>query len=206
MKSGTTSVLLRMILASAIALAPATAAFAREGAQAQQQTRSASLSVPVSGTVGAEGDPNPATLNGTLSIQRFALAGDDIVAIGSLVATYTDPATSTVRTIVTRVAVPLARQPAASPIADALEAPDHGPAAAAEQQECDILHLVLGPLDLDLLGLQVHLDRVVLDITAVPGAGNLLGNLLCAITGLLDGTGQLAQLVALLNQLLDLLG
>ncbi len=51
---------------------------------------------------------------------------------------------------------------------------------------CDVLRLRLGPLDLDLLGLQVHLDRVVLDITAQPGPGNLLGNLLCAIAGLLD--------------------
>ncbi len=74
--------------------------------------------------------------------------------------------------------------------------------------ECDILHLVLGPLDLDLLGLQVHLDKIVLDIVAVPGPGNLLGNLLCAITGLLDGgplAGLLAQLNDLLGQILDLL-
>jgi hypothetical protein len=71
---------------------------------------------------------------------------------------------------------------------------------------CDILHLVLGPLDLNLLGLVVHLDQVVLDITAETGAGNLLGNLLCAITGLLDGGGALANLVALLNTLLALLG
>ena len=73
---------------------------------------------------------------------------------------------------------------------------------------CDILHLVLGPLDLDLLGLQVHLDKVVLDIVAATGAGNLLGNLLCAITGLLDGgplVGLLAQLNDLLGQILDAL-
>ena len=73
---------------------------------------------------------------------------------------------------------------------------------------CDILHLVLGPLDLDLLGLQVHLDKVVLDIVAATGAGNLLGNLLCAITGLLDGGplgGLLAQLNDLLGQILDAL-
>ena len=67
---------------------------------------------------------------------------------------------------------------------------------------CDILHLILGPLDLDLLGLQVHLDKVVLDIVATPGAGNLLGNLLCAVTGLLDG----GPLAGLLGQLNDLLG
>ena len=54
------------------------------------------------------------------------------------------------------------------------------------------------PLDLDLLGLQVHLDRVVLDIVAQTGAGNLLGNLLCAVTGLLDGglNGVLGRLVS----------
>ena len=73
---------------------------------------------------------------------------------------------------------------------------------------CDVLKLVLGPLDLDLLGLQVHLDKVVLDIVAATGAGNLLGNLLCSITGLLDGgplAGLLGQLNDLLNQILGAL-
>ena len=69
---------------------------------------------------------------------------------------------------------------------------------------CEILDLNLAPLDLNLLGLAVHLDRVHLNITAVPGPGNLLANLLCAIVGLLDG-GPLAQIVALLNQILALL-
>ena len=75
---------------------------------------------------------------------------------------------------------------------------------------CDILNLVLGPLDLNLLGLEVHLDQVVLDIVAVTGAGNLLGNLLCAVAGLLDPTspleGLLTQLTGLLNQILGALG
>ena len=55
------------------------------------------------------------------------------------------------------------------------------------QSTCEILRLVLGPLHLDLLGLQVDLNRVVLVITAEQGPGNLLGNLLCALAGLLDG-------------------
>lgn len=80
-------------------------------------------------------------------------------------------------------------------------------AVGAAQPACDILHLVLGPLDLDILGLEVHLSRVVLDIIAVPGPGNLLGNLLCAIAGLLDGGlgGLLGQLIAILNDILDAL-
>jgi len=76
-------------------------------------------------------------------------------------------------------------------------------AAAGRAAACDILNLVLGPLDLDLLGLQVHLNRVVLNIVAVAGAGNLLGNLLCAVAGLLDGTG-INGLASLLNRLLGL--
>ncbi len=84
-------------------------------------------------------------------------------------------------------------------------------ASASERRRCDILNLVLGPLDLNLLGLEVHLNRVVLDIVAVPGAGNLLGNLLCAVAGLLDGTGGLSllerlRLANLLNRILGLLG
>ena len=72
-----------------------------------------------------------------------------------------------------------------------------------EPENCPILHLELGPLDLDLLGLQVHLDRVVLDITAVPGPGNLLGNLLCAVAGLLDGVDLGGVLGNLLQNLID---
>jgi hypothetical protein len=76
----------------------------------------------------------------------------------------------------------------------------------AEQPErCPILHLELGPLDLDLLGLVVHLDRVVLDITAVPGPGNLLGNLLCAIAGLLDGVNLSGILQGLWERLINAL-
>jgi hypothetical protein len=60
---------------------------------------------------------------------------------------------------------------------------------------CDILSLDLGPLNLDVLGLVVDLSEVNLDITAVPGPGNLLGNLLCAVAGLLDGPSPLAQVI-----------
>ena len=75
---------------------------------------------------------------------------------------------------------------------------------------CDILFLELGPLDLDLLGLVVHLDKIVLDIDAESGPGNLLGNLLCQVVGLLDQGGPLNnllnQLINLLNQILGQLG
>lgn len=72
-----------------------------------------------------------------------------------------------------------------------------------EPATCPILHLDVGPLNLDLLGLQVHLDEVVLDVVAVPGPGNLLGNLLCAVAGLLDGVDLGNILGGLLQNLID---
>jgi hypothetical protein len=80
-----------------------------------------------------------------------------------------------------------------------------GAARTAALGSCDVLNLVLGPLDLNLLGLEVHLKQVVLDVVAVAGAGALLGNLLCAVAGLLDGVGVLAQVSDLLNQILAVL-
>jgi hypothetical protein len=52
---------------------------------------------------------------------------------------------------------------------------------------CQILFLELGPLFLDVLGLVVEIpDPIVVEIRAEPGPGALLGNLLCALVGILD--------------------
>ena len=96
-----------------------------------------------------------------------------------------------------------------APAARGMSAPAAAaPGVAAAPGACDILNLDLGPLNLDILGLQVNLQRVVLDIVAQSGAGNLLGNLLCAVAGLLDGgplAGLLGQLSTRLNQILGIL-
>jgi hypothetical protein len=47
---------------------------------------------------------------------------------------------------------------------------------------CSVLDLTLGPLDLNLLGLMVHLSTVHLTVTADPNGG-LLGSLLCSLAG-----------------------
>jgi hypothetical protein len=148
-------------------------------------------SIPVTGTFPAgttsTGVPTTGgTFSGLLTVTSFAVQNGQLVANGTLSGTLTDTATATVLGTVTK-AVTL-------------------PVSASGS--CRILHLTLGPLDLDLLGLQVHLDRVVLDITAQQGPGNLLGNLLCAIANLLNGSTSgtaLNQIVNLLNQILALL-
>jgi len=129
--------------------------------------------------------------------------------------TVTDTATGTVTDIASLEIVRFTTQNGAlAAVVNLFDAAGHlltqvtVPATASGS--CQILHLELGPLDLDLLGLQVHLDKVVLDITAQSGPGNLLGNLLCAVANLLNGGlnigTALNQLVNLLNQLLGLLG
>jgi hypothetical protein len=46
---------------------------------------------------------------------------------------------------------------------------------------CPVLNLILGPLNLDLLGLVVDLNKVNLVVTATPGGGTL-GNLFCTLS------------------------
>ena len=76
----------------------------------------------------------------------------------------------------------------------------------AHHSKCDLLFLQLGPLDLDLLGLVLDLSQITLDLDAVSGAGNLLGNLLCGLVGLLDGVAVLGLITDLLDRINDLLG
>ena len=75
---------------------------------------------------------------------------------------------------------------------------------------CSILFLDVQPIFLDLLGLQLQTSEIVLDLSAVAGAGNLLGNLLCVVTGLLDGPGVFIQfiqsIIAVINTILAGLG
>lgn len=154
------------------------------------------LEVPVAGTV-----QNVGTIAGTFKISRFAIQNGALVALGQLNATVTDTAGTVVRTVVTSVAWPVADGGSGSPGADGGSCSDDVSAAV----DCDILNLVLGPLHLDLLGLVVDLNQVILTITGTTGAGDLLGNLLCAITGLLDAGALGQQVVNLLNQLVGIL-
>ena len=174
------------LIGSLVAI-PATSALA----QSSSNKNTNRLAVPVTGTVATPGD-----FAGTFSIGRFDIQNEKLVAIGQLVGTVTD-SNGAGRTVVSTVALPVSKAPA-------------GAAACSDDvsgsmQQCDVLNLVLGPLNLDLLGLVIQLDTVVLDIFAVPGAGNLLGNLLCAITGLLDANSIGQQIVNLLNQLIGVL-
>jgi hypothetical protein len=73
---------------------------------------------------------------------------------------------------------------------------------APTQPTCEILDLDIGAIHVDLLGLVIDLAPIHLDIVAQSGAGNLLGNLLCALAGLLNGPN-LGGLLGAIQDLLD---
>ncbi len=121
--------------------------------------------VPVSGK--AKKGKN---LRGTYAIDRFARSRGGLVAVGTLKGRLGG------RRVVDRAV----RMPAS--VSGAAQSAQIPPLPNA----CQVLNLVLGPINLDLLGLVVRTNRINLRIDAQRGPGNLLGNLLCAITGLLD--------------------
>jgi len=183
--------LLSLMLAVVMSLTPALASLPLGvGVTPAQAAQNAGLSVPFVARVTSDssqpGLPVGTQIPGTLNIQRFVAQNGEAVAVGT--ATLLIPG----------------RAPTVVPVAVNVIRGQQG-GVTAQQAACDILHLVLGPLHIDLLGLIIDLNEVHLDIVAQPGPGNLLGNLLCAIVGLLDGTGPLGQLVAALNRLVEAL-
>lgn len=190
-----------LIVASMLALVAGGSQAAALGATAHRTVLSSDYGQMRSHIKGTFG--NGGTVTGTFTPRRFLVnSAGELVAAGRLRATLTRASGKVVGTETKRVRIPVQTIGGVAPVSRT-----GSTRAAAATTSCDILNLVLGPLDLDLLGLQVHLDKVVLNITAAPGAGNLLGNLLCAVAGLLDGgqSGLLTQISQILNSILAIL-
>lgn len=157
-----------------------------------------SLAVPVTGAFTTTSGPlatalsslgSSGTMTGTFNINNFSVQNSpsgtpQLVATGSLIATLTNAAGQAQTVVLNSVTAPV-----------------------AASGTCPILSLTLGPLHLDLLGLVVDIPNPInLNIVAQSGPGNLLGNLLCGVTNLLNGGGALSQVASGLNQLLAGLG
>ena len=136
------------------------------------------LATPITGTA------DNGSFAGTFTPSKFSAQNGNLLATGVLTGTVSDSSGVVIGTVTRTVTMP----------------------ATIAAATCQVLNLVLGPLHLDLLGLVIDLNQVHLVINAVQAPGNLLGNLLCAITHLLDGTPTAGGLAALLNAILALLG
>jgi hypothetical protein len=146
---------------------------------APNQTGGLLSGIPLTGTL--EGEPFTGTLNITeitreAGTRNLLVTGDVLDAAGNVIATLTAGGSTLT-----------------------------GPNGTGPNASCQILYLTLGPIFLDLLGLVVEVpDPIIIDIRAEPGPGALLGNLLCALVGLLDG-GAFAAIDRLLGQINRLL-
>jgi hypothetical protein len=137
---------------------------------------------------------------GTYTIDRFIKKGNKVYAVGKLVGKTRGAKKVTKNNV---------RMPATltSGAAGAQSSQVPVPPIVPTPGACTILNLQLGPIDLNLLGLRVRTNQINLLIEGVPGAGNLLGNLLCGITGILNpslANTPLGQLAQILNALLAL--
>ena len=133
-----------------------------------------SLAIPVTST-GTGG-----TFNGVFNLTGFTVQNGQLIANGIVTGTLTNAAgavTSVLQTV--------------------------SAAVTSSSGSCTILHLVIGPINLNILGLTVTTNQIVLDISAQPGPGNLLGNLLCDVANLLNNPNQ--TLANLLNQVVSIL-
>jgi hypothetical protein len=134
--------------------------------------------VPVEGTTSSGG-----TFDGTVDVDRLSLQNGHLIANGTLTGTVENAAGETVGSVEDRqVSLPV---------------------SSGEGATCQIADLSIGAINLNLLGLVVHLDPVHLNISGVQGPGNLLGNLLCTVTNLLNGNLGLSPLLQPIINLLN---
>jgi hypothetical protein len=161
---------------SRMAVLAAVAAFAvllvgGAGPAAAAQTATKPLSQVVKMTATAK---NGKKFTGTYTISRFASRGGKVFAVGTLNGRLKGHR-------VTRSNVRIPAKIARHQSAGASQLPPNPTPGA-----CQILDLTLQPINLNLLGLHLATSRIEALLEAIPGAGNLLGNLLCGITGILD--------------------
>jgi hypothetical protein len=150
--------------------------------------------VPVTGALSDGG-----TFTGTLTVTHIAV--DQATKVLTVTGTLTGTATT-----IAGVATELTNLVVTAPATLSRSAAAAGVIHEASMATCGILFLDLGPLHLDLLGLTLDLNEVVLALNAVSGAGNLLGNLLCAVVSLLDLPGIIADISQLVSTINNILG
>jgi hypothetical protein len=184
-----TTLLSLLILVTAVGRVPVAAADdSKARGERGSRPSSGKLVVPLTGTVVAGG-----AFTGSFTIHRFEDRGGTLHAIGMVSGI---------------VSGPLARSGISGPLALPVRATSGSPlatrSAVVAQATCDVLHLSFGGITVDLLGLDVALSPVTIDLVGGPGP---LGNLVCQVVALLDSAGDvLGVVVGLLNTLLGLVG
>jgi hypothetical protein len=158
------------------------------------------------------------TLSGLFMLHRFASENGGIVAVGVISltptvtggATFLKPVSLPVnvvkvggKTVFSNSQAGFAPAPSGTRAVWDHEAPAPAPGIVlAQAQDCGVLSLTLGGIDLNVLGVVVMLEDIVLEISG--DADSPLGALICGVLGIV--TNLVNTLVGLLNAILGLLG
>jgi hypothetical protein len=155
------------------------------------------LSVPITGTVTGGG-----SFVGTLNIQRFAASGSATVAIAAIAGAVVDAPGGGLTGVQANVSLPVTVSAAVGaayrPRGSAFDRPGF---VLVRQCGGGNVNVSIGGSTVDVMGVQVMLDPVVLNVGA--STGGLLGGLVCQILSLLGNPATLpSTLAGVLNQLL----
>jgi hypothetical protein len=166
------------------------------------------LVVPLTG-VGSGG----VTFNGTVTVQRFVQQDGEVFAIGAVSGSLSGPAGPMGTSIFLPVAFPVhvGNGPTARAERElihpaSLPAPYYGARVIlAQATTCGVLHLDLGAVNLNLLGVVVATMPVTIDING--DTGGPLGNLVCTVLATVNNVvGLVGSLNSLLGVVTGLLG
>src|SRR5262245_40999865 len=125
----------RLALVGVLVMVVATMGILAGSATAARPAPSSNLTVPITGNA-TNTLREVVNSAGQCTLQSFTISGGQLAAAGLLTGTLTNTVTGAVQTVSLQVVLP-----------------------AAATGSCQILDLTLGPLDLNLLGLMVHLDQ-----------------------------------------------
>jgi hypothetical protein len=166
------------------------------------------LTLPVTGTFASGGE-----FSGSISINRFERLGNDVIAIGMVAGVLSRGSLALGTAVAGEAAWPvrvstggslLVNGPGSAPgrlmrVAWSPDMPGDARLLRVQAENCAVLNIALGPITVDLLGAQVTLNPVSLDLAGV--VGTPLGDLVCEASDLL---GNVAGIVNLLNSILGL--
>jgi len=152
----------------------------------------AKLYLPIAGTAAGG-----VTFAGTLSVLKFSQRDGKPVAIGMVSGSATSSSGTPLGTALSGpIEIPVQVAPGSALTSAA-------PISVQPAATCQVLHLDLGAVNLNVLGLAVATQPIAIDVSGTTGGANVLGTLICTI---LETVNNVVGLVGLLNQLLGILG
>jgi hypothetical protein len=167
-----------------------------------------SLKLPVTGTAAKTG-----SFSGTVAVTRFETRDNQLVAIGFIGGTVTHRNRTIGTALVGEVAIPVTvraggmapvnGRPATEPQLRRVAFVNPTPPARVKRVQaaaCPVVDVVLGPLTVNVEGVDVTIDPIVVQLAGEQGTP--LGDLVCQVNALI---GNVAGLVGVVNTILTLL-